>query len=164
MLLSIINTIHNDELLEEIDETDANHQDSEKQQGQYLIGIAKYSKYDSLLLLSGSVSPFIFFKYDIDDILDYLIMYSWAMYAYRPKTHIMKMNILPNGTYSVILKTHWLRIIQRHWKKTYKQLRDVLRKRGSLLCQQYFSTNGKYPNGLQYLPLCRGMLSMYRKI
>ena len=156
-------TIHNDHLMEEIDETDSNHQESEKKQGQYLIGITKYSKYDSLLLFSGSVSPFIFFKYDTDDILDYLLLYSWAMYGYRPKLHIMKLDILPNDTYSIILKTHWLRIIQRHWTKTYKQLRDVLKKRGNIQSQLYFSANGKYPNGMNYVPSLYGMLSVYRK-
>jgi len=53
----------------------------------------------------------------------------------------------------VVLKTHWIRLIQRKWKKMYQEKKRVLEYRKSLACQREFELTGKYPAGYNYYPM-----------
>jgi hypothetical protein len=44
----------------------------------------------------------------------------------------------------VIMKTFWIRIIQRRWKRVYSEKMRLLRLRGSLKAQRQFELTGKY--------------------
>ena len=65
--------------------------------------------------------------------------------------------------YYVVVKTYWLRIIQRTWKKKYQDYRE--RQQQKMLPQniRYREINGKYPKNLEYLPTIRGMLAQYKQ-
>ena len=58
-----------------------------------------------------------------------------------------------------ILKTHWLRLIQRKWKKIFKQRLNVMKLRCNPKNQKYRNQHGFYPKSCNDLPVLKGMLS-----
>jgi hypothetical protein len=151
-----------DEEYNEIYENDSEHMYSEKTNGQCYIGISKYIYQYNTILMINSVSPGIFFRYSINQILDYLCKYS-IIHMQNAKIHIMKLDILQDGTYSVILKTHWLRLIQRHWKRIFKERALIIKKRCFIINLLSREIYGRYPNELNSLPNIYGMLNCYSK-
>ena len=115
-----------------------------------------------------------FFRYSYYDVWNYLCEYDEMEFAYyfrnapdggliyhRPKINIMKLNIMPCGAYSVSIKTHWIRLIQRHWRSTLFKRNQMLRQRRSPPSVRYREIHGKYPINLRNLPGLYGMLSVY---
>lgn len=108
-----------------------------------------------------SVSPKSFMKYSNKSVKKYLSDYSAACFAKRPRINIMKVSICPiNGTYRVIIKTHWLRLVQRRWKKVYAQRCEMMDQIKTPQSVMRFSMYGK--SRLSCVPGLRGMMSMYR--
>jgi hypothetical protein len=138
------------------------HMDSEKIHGHYYIGICKYFPRRRNILYLDSVSSKTFFKFSYDIIIDYLKSYS-IIYVENPKLHIMKLLIYDDGSYYVVLKTYWLRLIQRHWKRVFKERQEIIAKRRSFDSMRYFEYNGKYSFGQRKLPQLNGMMSIYNK-
>jgi hypothetical protein len=66
---------------------------------------------------------------------------------------------LPSGHIVCVIKTIWLKLIQRAWKKTYKNKLDVIQKRYSIHAIRTREITGKWPENCRYLPNIRGMLS-----
>ena len=58
-----------------------------------------------------------------------------------------------------ILKTLWIRLIQRTWKKIYKIRQEIFKKRRNVESLLYRETHGKWPITCNYLPSISGMLS-----
>ena len=80
---------------------------------------------------------------------------SLTLWRGRPKINILKISINERGEYVAITKTFWLKIIQRKWKKIYKERCDTLKKMKSLVYLRNREINGistYYPslNGLYY--------------
>jgi predicted nucleic-acid-binding protein len=126
-----------------------------KQNKKYYIGLV--ALIDSVYLLAHSVTPKSLFKYSYNTVLIYLYNYS-IIDVKHPKIDIFQLYITENN-YTVIVKTHWIRLIQRHWKKVYKTRTDILRKR-ALSCNHYpQSVFNKYLNN--EIPGLRCMLSHY---
>jgi hypothetical protein len=71
---------------------------------------------------------------------------------------IMQLHIAEDFTYNVILKTFWLRIVQRTWRKIFQQRQKIIQIRKSVSSQSYFSINGKYPLSASYLPQYSGII------
>jgi hypothetical protein len=124
----IFKDLENDELLEEI----------ERFNDKYYIGISNEG-----LLLDLCITPKIFYKYSYDDFSK----------CFDSSIEIMKLNTV-DDVYNVILKTHWIRLIQRVWRKIFT---EHLRKRMSIQCQKYFECNGRYLKDAR-IPTIRGML------
>lgn len=149
---------------DEIYRIDKNHMESDKKNGKYYIGIYSIISVHDNLLLSTSVSPQTFFQYPFNDILTYLHLYSISLLD-EPNIEIMKLCIKPDETnslfqyYTVIVKTFWIKLIQRHWKKIYASRQSVIQKRATMFI--YYQTNGKYPDGYNQLPSIRGLMSSY---
>jgi hypothetical protein len=151
----------NDWEYDEIYQDDSHHVYSEKQHDHYYIGLAKRLNND-LLLMVNSVSPFVFFQYGFERIRRYLAQYS-IVRVENAKIHIMKLCILPDQTYSVVLKTHWLRLVQRHWRKVYAERKRVIKGRRNLMNLRYREIHGKYSYGFNHLPSLRGMMRKYNE-
>ena len=66
---------------------------------------------------------------------------------------------LPSGHCVCIIKTIWLKLIQRAWKKTYKNRINVIRKRCSIESIRTRVITGNWPENCRYLPDIRGILS-----
>jgi hypothetical protein len=152
---------------------DAFHFYSEKENGKYYIGLCHLytSMYSNLSthsyvqvkhwLLSTSVSANSFFRHSYDNINNYLYYYGLVRIP-QHEVQIMQVDRLADETCTVIIKTHWIRLVQRHWKKTYCKRRNMIRLRMTPQMQRYSQIHGKYPYCISRLPALRGMLSMYQ--
>ena len=150
----------NDEIeyrLERIFREESDYIDTDKDDGKYYIGLHKYNSYRKLLLLTNTVSAKSFLKFTYMDILRYLYFYS-ILRPMCPKIEIFCLSILPDESYSVILKTHWLKIIQRNWKRIFKERKEILLKRRSVPALYNLQISGRYPAGLNSIPSIHGML------
>tara|TARA_Y100000768_G_C23935705_1_gene662450 strand:- start:238 stop:756 length:519 start_codon:yes stop_codon:yes gene_type:complete len=57
------------------------------------------------------------------------------------------------------IKTYWLRLIQRKWKKIYKKRKEIIAKRNCIKSLNTRSLTGLWPKGLLRLPTLLGMLN-----
>lgn len=140
------------DLWEEIFEYE-NHIETPLVQGKYLIGLPGYLRNTNEWLYLSGISPQSFYKYNFDDITKYLQEFSLS-YVHDPKIHIIKLDIRRDGTCNVILKTFWLKIIQRRWKQVFKAKQEYARKMGRRV-NMYARELGKR----FYCPSLYGMLS-----
>lgn len=150
------------EVVDEIYEEDQEHADSEKENGMRYIGVYKYFPKPQIALMANSISAQTFFRHSIRDVYNYLIYYSPIMLfncSMTAKIEIMQLAILPDQTYAVVLKTHWLRLVQRRWKKVYREKMATIRARAALASRRHLEMNGRYPYGLNRMPGLGGMLS-----
>jgi hypothetical protein len=60
-----------------------------------------------------------------------------------------------------VLKTFWLKIIQRAWKKLYKKRKQIFKLRCRPDSVLYRQLTGKFPDNCSYMPSIRGMLLPY---
>ena len=143
---------------------DSSHFYSEKEHGKYYIGLChlQFTPISTLWLLSTSVSACSFFRHSYDNINNYLYYYGLVRIP-RCKLQIMQVQRLQDETCAVIIKTHWLRLVQRHWKKTYRKRKIMLRSRMHHTMQYYKQTHGYYHSHISRLPSITGMLSKYAK-
>lgn len=132
----------------------------ERTNGTYYLGICQYISSRNINLLANSVSQRVYFRNQHSDILRYLVNYSIIRIS-RPNIEIMKLDIQPDSSYSVILKTHWIRLIQRHWKKICRRRQEIMNLRKSMVFQKIKEITGAYPLGHNKTPTMRGMLSQY---
>jgi len=146
-----------DDELEKIEIEESPFLDFEKTHGQYYLGIAKVTRKHELLM-ANSLSLKTFYKYDISTILHYLQVTSIVRYNATPRMHIIQLQI-DNGVYKAVIKTYWIRIIQRTWKRIYKEKILIAIKRSLPAARHFSETYGKYPRGLNVLPGLHGMIS-----
>lgn len=148
-----------DDIIDEIYSREHIFLDSEKQNGKYYIGLAKNMKSRQILLLN-TISTKTFYKYSYIHVLKYLYYYSLVR-LYQPNVEIMKLYILNDGTYSVVLKSHWIRLIQRHWRKALQLRKQIMKKQMHLSSLYHREIYGRFPNGLNKLPMLTGLMSQY---
>ena len=148
--------------LERIFDEDEDHLDSEKIDGHYYVGLCKYMHRPKLYLMLNSVSPRAFFRYHYYHVLKYLYYYS-SVRLFQPKIEIMKLIVLEDQTYSVILKTHWIRLIQRHWRSVLKKRKQIIRGRMKPASLLWREVTGRFPHGLNVFPGLIGLMRHYSK-
>jgi hypothetical protein len=162
--------VDNDDIFHfyEIGDTEEEFLDSDKYDGQYIIGLTSGAtnmmcgEISNGIFASG-VTPSTFFRYSYVAILYYLI-YSSIFHIRGPKkVDIIKIHITNDGVYLAITKTYWLRMIQRHWKRAFKERKVVVRLRSIPRNVLHFQYHGRYPQGMNYLPGIHGLLSCYDK-
>jgi hypothetical protein len=148
--------------LEHIYADDVIHLDSEKFDGEYYIGLCKYMPRPKLHLMLNSVSPRTFFRYNYYHVLKYLYYYS-SVRLFQPKIEIMKLAVLEDQTYSVVIKTHWIRLIQRHWRSMLKKRNEIIRGRKHPAALLWREVTGKFPHGLNVFPSLIGLMRHYSR-
>jgi hypothetical protein len=74
------------------------------------------------------------------------------------KPEIAECIYLPTGHCVSILKTIWIKLIQRTWKKIYKQRKIIMSKRMSINSLRYREVNGVWPDDCRIHPSIKGML------
>lgn len=74
------------------------------------------------------------------------------------KPEIGQYIILPTQEAIAILKTFWLRIIQRKWKKVFAERQHIIRQRKHPAALHYRQIHGKWPESCNYLPGLYGIL------
>uniref|UniRef100_A0A6C0ERJ8 Uncharacterized protein n=1 Tax=viral metagenome TaxID=1070528 RepID=A0A6C0ERJ8_9ZZZZ len=79
------------------------------------------------------------------------------------KPEIAKCIYLNTGECICILKTFWIRLIQRAWKKMYNNRKSIIQKRCLFKSLVYRETTGKWPANCIQMPTLKGMLSYLSK-
>ena len=77
----------------------------------------------------------------------------------RIKTEIAECIILPSDHNVSILKTFWIRLVQRVWKKIFTERKRIIQKRLNPRAIFYREISGRWPNECVYYPCLKGMLS-----
>jgi len=132
--------------------------DSDKYSGQYIIGIS-CGPFNPLFteLFTAGVSSRTFFRFPFASIVHYLYCSS-VVYLQRPTIDIIQIYVDHQDRYIAIKKTFWLRLVQRRWKKIYRERCDILARRTHLTALRYREIYGRYPAGLRVLPTIYGMM------
>ena len=163
---------------------DTEYVENEKENNSYHIGSCysylPYSNYISNkfqtkeIYLSLPVSINLFFKIDYSIICNYFKEYGGCnlnvlntrfinplQRRELPEIDIIKMQKKSEGHFChniVIVKTYWLRLIQRNWKRVFKERKYRLNQRMKMKNLLYRETHGTYPYPLAYIPNIYGML------
>jgi hypothetical protein len=127
------------------------------------IGIALNQNDYYLYLLH--ITPNSYFKYPHDIVRRYLRRYSCVELPKGATVEIIEMiieNVAFNGQmFSVkkaILKTHWIRLIQRCWRNTLKKRNEMIIKWGSQRNRIHVELTGKNLPEYRYMPGLRGCM------
>lgn len=176
MILSDESSIHepfltepSQNIIDEVDEIhdmDYQHVYSEKEDKHHYIGICTeiiqndelHLPKRSIYLMINSISSATYFRWSHNSILRYLYYYGMTA-IHDPKIDIMQLHILEDGTYSVVLKTFWLKLIQRKWKKIFQIRRQTLQNRMQLSSIYHREIFGEWPVHIRNMPGLHGLLA-----
>ena len=175
-----------EELLQEMYEEDADHIEEFKENNTYYIGacykdVRECPRQTNSIIIDMSVSNRLFLKYSYDlickllgeenlnDDEPYNKLYKYWLYYHKNKElqlQIFKTNYKNLDQHpfkwdlGVIIKTFWLRLVQRTWKRIYKERQYIVKKRMRPNNLHYRSIHGHWPYGLNNLPGIWGMLKV----
>jgi hypothetical protein len=140
----------------EISELEDDFMDEEKEDGKYYIGLSCLENQSCEFLLMTSVRPTTFFKYTYNIILKFLVEFSLFMIE-NPVINILK--LVKNGERDcVLIKTFWLKIVQRKWKKVFAEKKKTIQQMKTHKWLRSYLWFGKFPNG-NYMPGLKGMMN-----
>lgn len=169
-----------EEYIESICEEDEYHIDSFKENNTYYIGICYKDKRDNRsIIIDMSISNRLFLKYNYNIIYKvlggdkikykeeaYNKLYKYWLYYHKNrelqlqifKTDFKNLDQHPfDWDLGVIIKTFWLRLVQRTWKRIYKERTQIIKKRMHPTSLHHRNIHGKWPYELNYLPSIRDM-------
>ena len=175
-----------EELLDEIYEEDAQHIEGFKENNTYYIGVCyrdtrEHHICTTSIIIDMSISSKLFLKYNYDLIYkllggvnlakdeSYNELYKYWLYYHKNKelqiqifkTNYKNLDQHPfNWDLGVIIKTFWLRLVQRTWKRIYKERQNIIKKRMHPNSIYYRSIHGNWPQEVNYIPELRGMLKI----
>ena len=137
-----------------------------------------FDKYNPYTYLSYSVDNFdsIYYTIDMNTDIEFLsnkynaeyleiehpTIRNYTNIIYRQnyiKAEIAQCIMLPTHEEIAILKTFWLRIIQRKWKKIVAERQQIILRRIYPDALHFRRVYGKWPECCNYLPGLKGMLS-----
>jgi hypothetical protein len=124
--------------------------DEDKNNNKYYIGTYFIDTHNNILL-SSTVSCLSFYKYNINVIQKYL--YNMSLMNNNNNIHILKID-LNNNMYNVFIKTYWLRLIQKHFKKAYSLMKK------NIIKNLYMYQINNYK--INKINCIKGLLSMYK--
>jgi len=130
--------------------------------GKYYIGCYTVLTYQNLqlkLVLENKIHPKTFMKFDSNAISDYFFWYSRMAFSRKPTVDILQLQIDRFDRYTVIIKTYWIKIIQRTWKRVYAERMKYLEYRRRLSTIRDYELGRQIPIG-RYLGLY-GLLNHY---
>jgi hypothetical protein len=134
-----------DSVVEDIFDTEEYFLDEDKINGSYYIGLPCLMKSPREWILQISVQPKTMLSNRFTDIMRYLVDYSVTRIR-NPRMHIMKLDVSNTGAYNVILKTFWLKLIQRTWKRVFKERQDYIKRCKNPNSLLYRDTSGYWEN------------------
>lgn len=149
------------------DELDILNDSSESDEPIYSIGLCM-SIQDDLshkILIGMKINVSLFYKYPISIIQSYLSDYSnnanIRVDPLSSQINVFQLFIDKSGCYLAIVKTHWLRLIQRHWKKIFHLKQEQIKKQKALAHLKHREIKGRIPFPIYGL---RGLMSTYKII
>jgi hypothetical protein len=107
---------------EEQFQTEQSHVEIDKK---YFIGCYKYIPEENINLFVNKIHLSTFMKFSGKTISKYLFWHSGIAMLKYPSIEILQL-IVKNDTYIAVVKTFYIKIIQRAWKKIYKQRKIYL--------------------------------------
>lgn len=151
--------------VDEVEDYEFQHRDIEDEyyykNNKYYIGLVAYQNEN--ILLASSVTVKTFMNFYNDKLLHFLNHYSINSKTTFDKLEIMKVYIENQDTINesicALVKTSWIRIIQRNWKRVFKERQDFI---NNNLCEYL----RKRELGVNHskIPTIHGMLSHLKKI
>lgn len=135
---------------------DYQHSFEEKQDKHYYLGSCW--KQEDKWIMTNSVSARVFYRHSFQDIIHYLWLFSLVRMS-SPHLQILQLHISEDGTYNVIIKTFWLRIVQRTWKRIYRERQEIWKKRRNIIALRHREITGNFPVGLRVMPNLLGIIS-----
>jgi len=154
--------------IREIEEMDEDYMYRDKNDGEYLIGNYVILNDTEKEIVGSIISNKVFFSFEYSHVNAYLITGA-RMYKskYRSDTHIIQI-FLDNSNNTEfrifsepVIKTYWIRLIQRHWKKVFQLKKEIIKKQMMMDSLKMREIKGK--TLFKNIPRMRGMLSIYRK-
>ena len=126
-------------------------------QGQITIGTYKYIRYSRQFLFIMNIPPRCFLKYNQHLISKYFYWHSSFYVAENPPVELIQIYeiVEPGSPYPVIyciIKTFWIKIIQRVWRKYYKEKRRIICGRSTLYSIKYRELKGHFPEEYRHMP------------
>lgn len=130
-------------------------------QGEYKLGLVTLDINRKDFVLMTSVDTRTYYKFPHSTVTRYLMEYS-LVYIMNPRLDILKMRLFVDnynriGHYCII-KTHYLRLVQRNWRRILNERAQMWKKRMNPLSMRCRQITGKWPCILRNLPGIRGML------
>jgi hypothetical protein len=96
----------------------------------------------------------------LEDINDYLkLINGLGMFGNDNRLEIADCRYLTTYECVAIIKTIWIKLIQRKWRQIYKERNCVVSKRTQYASIKYREKYGRWPDTCSYLPRLKGMLS-----
>lgn len=147
------------DIIDEIAEFEERIEEEECISGKYYIGTYNFIKHDREImhLVATRINIQTFYVFTHAELSSYAYFSSLMYEEQHPNIHIMQLVIEPDDTFTAIIKTFWLKIIQRTWKK-------ACQKRKYFKSKIVYNINNiqlnRKINHLQY-PTLRGLLSQY---
>ena len=138
-------------LFRDFDEPDDFYEDN-----RHYLGIYCNDRDTNTLLLASTVQHKTFFRYEYNDIVDYLNNHSILFQNNYSKPEIMLLQIDNNEVYNVILKTFWIKIVQRNWKRVCKERKHIIGQSGNIL---NYIKNNELGIRQALIPQLHGMLN-----
>jgi hypothetical protein len=145
-----------EEVFDDISEDIDNYHVGENNK-KWKIGTYKYIRRSKQYLYIMDVPPMTFLKYDSYVISRYFYWHSSFYVAEHPPIDIIEIYevVEPGSPFPVtycILKTFWIKIIQRRWKKVFRERQRILQGRKTLASIKYRELNGCFPQGYRVIP------------
>jgi hypothetical protein len=146
--------------INELADSDEEFLDAPKQHHKYYLGSCKLIRPDNYYLMLSTVSCRTFLQYSASTIQRYIESVS-LIYVHTPAIDIMKLEVLPDETYTVLKKTIWIRLVQRRWRSIMRERSRICAKRRTIMARRNFEMTGRWPSGLNVLPGLYGMMGRY---
>ena len=144
---------------DDIDDVEVEFRETDKINRRYYLGVPFTFRSMGQIVMNCSISVPTFFNTNYSRVMSYLKTIASFYFHSRTRLDILQLHITDEGVYSVIVKTHWIRIVQRRWKTIFKKRNQVIARRASIQNLDYFRMNGRYLYGTNNIPGLRGMLS-----
>ena len=126
----------------------------------YYIGYYTLLDYqNNELIMVNKIHPKTFMKFNSTLISKYFYWYSGMAFSKKPSTDILQLQIDQYDSYTVIVKTFWIKIIQRTWKRVYAERKKFIEYRRKLTTIRDYELGIRKPIE-RYLGLY-GLLTVY---
>jgi hypothetical protein len=129
--------------------------ESEKIIGKYYIGVCLYNIIDNEYIILCVISLHTFYKYSYYYLNKYISEISFYFTNSTTKIQLMKHTEKKRTLDIVVLKTFWLKIVQRTWKRVFKERIQIIKELKSPLSLRYSEIHGHFE---KRLPSIYGML------
>jgi hypothetical protein len=151
-----------DEEYADIEHVEQGFEETNKVDGHYYLGIPFTVRALNQTVMNCSISASTFLSKDYSRVVAYLgHIASFVVYS-DYQVEILQLHISDHGEYNVVVKTVWLRLVQRRWKTILRLRREIIAKRASVQNQLYFQLHGQYLPGTRVIPGLLGMMSFLR--